>query len=181
MPPAEAVTGFRIVIRFPDGRTEQLVVDSDRVLIGSGAHCEIRLPAEFAAVEHVQLAFVGGGIHAQARAMQPLPTIDGTGFTQTPVLPDAILGVGPVQIWASQTVIADNPNVIRKKTQPTSPLTYVLAVLAIPLAGYVLLYDEPQDRPTEAPAEVPALWGAPVTTCPQNAADQALALGQEKR
>ena len=43
------MSGLEFRIRHPDGRSEELVVDSDRVLIGSGAHCEIRLPAAEAA------------------------------------------------------------------------------------------------------------------------------------
>jgi len=182
---SEAIQGLTIAIRFPDGRAEKLVIDTDRVLVGSGAHCEVRLPPEVAAVEHVELSLkgAGAGVHAQARAMHPLPTINGTGFTQTPVSPDAVIGIGQVQIWASQTLIADDTNVIRKKAQTTSPMTYVLALIALPLAAYILLLDDAQERSAAAPTEVPALWGAGANeaSCPQNAPDQALALAQEKR
>ena len=79
------MSGLEFRIRHPDGRQEQLVVDSDRVLIGSGAHCEIRLPASEAAVEHVLVTFLGGGVFATARALSPAPTINGSPFTQAPL------------------------------------------------------------------------------------------------
>src|SRR4051812_37928605 len=99
---SEPIQGIKVVLRFPDGRVSELVIDADRVIVGSGGHCEVRLPHEMAAVEHVSLTIHGTGVHAQARVMKPLPTINGSGFTQTPVAPDAVIGVGPVTIWASQ-------------------------------------------------------------------------------
>ena len=44
---------LRFLVRYPDGRGEELTIEADRVLIGSGAHCEIRLPVDQAAMEHV--------------------------------------------------------------------------------------------------------------------------------
>jgi hypothetical protein len=179
--PGQTAQGLKVVVRYPDGRTEQLVVDSDRVLVGSGAHCEIRLPLEIAAVEHVELSLAGESIHATARALEPLPTINGSGFLQTPVAPDAVLGIGAAQLWVTPAVIEENPNVIRKKAQPTSPLAYVGAILMIPLGAYVLLYDEPQEASSAAPAEVPALWADAASACPVPAADQAAAMAVEKK
>jgi hypothetical protein len=181
MPPGPAAAaGLRVVIRYPDGRSETLIVDSDRVLVGSGAHCEIRLPPEIAQVEHVELALAGESVHATARALEPLPTINGSGFLQTPVAPDAVLGIGDAQLWAAPAVIEENPNVIRKKAQPTSPLAYLGALLMIPLAGYILFYDEAQEKQPAAPTEVPALWGAPIAQCTV-APNEALAFALEKK
>jgi hypothetical protein len=46
-------TSLLVGISYPNGRREELTVDSESALIGSGAHCEVRLPAEHAAVEHL--------------------------------------------------------------------------------------------------------------------------------
>lgn len=178
---SEVIQGLTIAIRFPDGRGEQLVIDSDCVLVGSGAHCEVRLAPEWSAVEHVELSLVGTGVHAKARAMKPLPTLDGMPFTQAQVSAEAVIGIGPVQLRASQTMIADDVQAIRKKAPSTSPRTYALALLAIALMGYILLLDESQDRATAAPADVPSLFTAAAQACPQSAPDQALALAYEKK
>jgi hypothetical protein len=180
MPPGATSHGLRVAVRYPDGRSETLMVDSDRVLVGSGAHCEIRLPPEYAQGEHIELALSGESVHATARALEPLPTINGSGFLQTPVAPDAVLGVGQAQLWVTPAVIEENPNVIRKKAQPTSPLAYLGALLMIPLAGYILFYDEAPDTQPAAPTEVPALWSAPITQCPV-APTEALAFALEKK
>jgi len=58
----QTLTGLQFRIQLPDGGPQQLLVDSDRVLIGSGAHCEIRLPGDQAAAEHVLISFLGGNM-----------------------------------------------------------------------------------------------------------------------
>lgn len=175
-----SVQGLRFHLRHPDGRAEVLTVDSDRVLIGSGAHCEIRIPAEQAAVEHVEVTMTPGGAYAQARALDRLPTINGVEFMQTPVLDGAVVGVGAVQITISVVEIQDNPDVIKKKAEKTSPMTYVLAIVAVPLALYVIFTDDDAQVSKKMPKDVPALWSEPVKTCQVAAADQAAALASEK-
>ena len=175
------VQGLRFQVRHADGRVEVLTVDSDRVLIGSGAHCEIRLPVSQAAVEHVEVQMGSGGVFAQSRAIDRPPMLNGVAFEQTPLKQDDVLGIGQSQIQIAIVEIEDNPNVIKKKTQKTSPMTYVLAIVAVPLAVYVLMSDDQTHTGGGIPKEVPALWGAPSTTCPVSDADQAMALGLEKR
>lgn len=175
------MSGLEFRIRYPDGRTEQLVVDSDRVRVGSGAHCEIRLPADQAAVEHVLVTFLGGGVQVQALALSPPPTVNGSPFTQTQLVPDSILGVGMVQMMISVVEVADNANVIKKKEEKTSPLTYLLAIVAVPLALFVIFDEESVGGAASIPKEVPELWPKQPATCPQTAADQALAVARDKK
>jgi hypothetical protein len=177
----EALQGLQIVIRYPDGRTEQFVVDANSVTVGSGAHCEVRLPPEHAAIEHVTISLVAGGVHAQARSLSPHPTINGVGFVQTPVLPESVIGVGAVQLWASAVELADHrKEVIRKKTQKTSPITYIAAIVGLPLAAYMLLAEPPGDGPQTVQGTPPVLWADPIASCPQQARDAALAVAADK-
>jgi len=176
------VQGLRFVVRHPGGQSELLTVDSDHVLIGSGAHCEVRVPAEQSAVEHVEVVMAAGGmVSAQARTLDRLPTINGVGFEQSSIHEGDVLGVGAIQIQITVVEIEDNPNVIKKKQQKTSPMTYVLALIAIPLAAYVLLMDDDERPGAKIPKEFPELWGPQVTVCPQAAPDQAAAFALEKR
>jgi hypothetical protein len=158
-----------------------MIVDSDRVRVGSGAHCEIRLPADQAAVEHVLVTSPGGGVQVQARALNPAPTVNGSPFTQTQLVPDSILGIGQVQMMISVVEISDNANVIKKKEEKTGALTYVLAIAAVPLAIFVLFDEAPLDSTSSIPKEIPALWPDKPETCPQTSADQALAVARDKK
>lgn len=175
------VQGLRFHVRHADGRAEVLTVDSDHVLVGSGAHCEIRLAVNQAAVEHVEVSMAGGGVYATTRAIDRLPTLNGVAFEQSPIKVDDVLGIGQTQIQVAVVDIEDNPNVIKKKTQKTSPMTYVLAIVAVPLAVYVLMADDDARTGGGIPKDRPELWGPPVTSCPMNDADQAMALALERR
>lgn len=174
------MAGLQFRIQYPDGRLEQLAVDSDSVLIGSGSHCEIRLPPEQAAVEHVLITFMGGSVYAQARYMNPPPTINGAPFTQAPILQESILAVGQVQMAISVIEIADNQRVVQKKQQKTSPLTLVMACIVVPVSIIMLMAGEGKYGIGQVP-ESPQLWPDPTTSCPQQARDLAFALAVEKK
>lgn len=170
--------GFRI--QHPDGRFEQLTVDSDTVLIGSGAHCEIRLPPEHAAVEHVLIRYYGGAVYAEARHHNPPPLINGSPFTQTPILPQSILVVGQVQMAVAIVEIADNPNVLRKKDQKTNPIVLILAAVIFPICIFLLMEDDGKYGVGDVP-EPPTLWSEPTSECPQAARDLASNVARTKK
>lgn len=167
-------------IRFADGRTEQLVVDAESALVGSGAHCEIRLPPEQAAVEHLAIRLAAGGIFAEARTLDPPPTMNGSPFTQGPVFPGAVIGIGRVQIAVGVTDVVDQAKVVAKKQQKTSPMTYLLAAIAVPASLFIIFSDDEPDPVGAAPKDVPALWAAPIAQCRETAPESALALGRDK-
>ena len=85
--------------RLPTGQVEQLSIESERVLIGSGAHCEIRLPQAEARVEHVLIELGPAGVFARALSFEPPPMINNVPFTQAPLPPGAVLGVTGTQIY----------------------------------------------------------------------------------
>lgn len=172
---------LRIDITHADGRAESMLVDAERVLIGSGAHCEIRLPVDQAAVEHVLVETQAGFVRAQARAFDPPATINGVPFTEAALPADAVLSVGVVKMRVAPAEAQQGDKVVRAKQGKTSPMTYVLAAIALPLAAYVILDDDGADARASAPPQAPELWGAPETQCPQPNAQKALALAKDKR
>ncbi|MBK7582475.1 MAG: hypothetical protein IPI67_20025 [Myxococcales bacterium] len=167
-------------IRHPDGRTEEVRLDSDRAMIGSGAHCEIRLGIDQAGVESVAIQLTAAGIFADARSFQPPPTINGSPFTRTQIAPGSVLGVGYTQIVASVVEVAGTEGAAQKPEQKTSPLTLLMALIVMPLALYIIFQDPPNDGVGKAPHEVPELWGPPATQCPQSAPQAAMAKGLEQ-
>ena len=171
---------LRFLVRYPDGRAEDFAVDAERVLIGSGAHCEIRLPVDQAAMEHVAVTMSPTSVMAEARAFEPPPTINGSPFQRAALMPDAILGVGAIQISVMPVEVAGTAGLIQRKQEKTSPMTYVLAAIAVPVSLYIILSDSGSTATAPAPTEVPALWGDPITSCPQKSKEQALVIAQQK-
>jgi hypothetical protein len=177
---AAGVQGLRFSVRMPDGRNEVLTVDSDKVLVGSGAHCEIRLPAEHASVEHLEITMSVGAVYAQARAADRLPLLNGVEFMQSPVLPGSVISIGGCQMEVAVVEISDNPQVIKKKQEKTSPVTYLALILAIPLAGWLILDDDGEKGPPKMPKDPPALWAKAAATCPVSDVDEASAVASDK-
>jgi hypothetical protein len=172
--------GLQVSIQYADGRAERLVLDADTVLVGSGGHCDVRLPLEHAAVEHLALSAIGGVIYARARSLNPHPTIDGVDFVRTPVLPEAVLGVGPVRLRAAVVEISNEDHLIRRTRHSPSPLVYAVAMAGLPI-GLAMSVAGTTSEPTALPPEAPpSLWPGPITQCPQNSPEAAVALAMEK-
>ncbi len=171
---------LRFQTRLPTGQVEQLSVESERVLIGSGAHCDIRLPLSEARVEHVLIELGPAGIFARALSFEPPPTINNVPFTQAPLPPGAILGVTGTQIFI-ELVEQQGAAGGAQKEKKSSPVMIVALVLMLPAAGYLFL--GPEDGFGAAEPERPAppeLWGPPVAGCPQQDRSQALGYARER-
>ncbi len=175
-------TGFEFSVIQGHGTVpDRIVVDSDRVLIGSGPHCEIRLPPDQAAAEHVLILMRGGAVYAQARAAEPRPLLNGAPFSETPVEPGSRLQIGPAMITVSLVEVADVAKVVDDKGKDrVSPLTYVLAAVAVPVCLFVLLDDSGKGQIEPKPADAPPLWSEEPAKCTHTAVEQARAVAVDK-
>ena len=162
--------------RLPTGQVEQLSIESERVLIGSGAHCEIRLPLAEARVEHVLIELGPAGVFARALSFEPPPTINNVPFTQAPLPPGAMLGVSGTQIYI-EVVEGQLAGGQLQQKKKSSPILLIALLLIVPAAGYLFFGDEEGFGGGDEPAmpQPPELWTAPVAQCPQ--ADRGAALG----
>ena len=172
---------LRFQIRQPSGQIDQLLIESERVLIGSGAHCEIRLPLDQAAVEHAVIHVGPAGVFVQALSFQPPPTVNNVPFTQGPLPADAVLGIGQFQLTVALTSEQFQTGaILQKKKQGASPIS-VVSLLLILAGGYYLFFSTPPETATSTPHEAPELWGPPIEACPQRAPQQAMALARERQ
>lgn len=171
---------LRIVTTYTDGRVEDFTLETANAMIGSDAHCEVRLPLDQAAAEHVFVQLTPAGVVLEARSYQPSPLLNGSPFSRAHLLPDSVLGIGNVriQIWAVG-LASKGQDSGAEKTQSISPITIVALVLAVPALGVIVLNQPAESRLGDAaPPAVPELWGAPVTTCSQTGKAEALAVAQ---
>lgn len=168
---------LKFQIRLHTGQIDQLSMEAERVLIGSGAHCEIRLPVDQARVEHVLIELGPAGIFARALNFDPPPTINNIPFQQAPLPPGAVLGVGGCQILVEITEGA--PGTAGGPKKKTSPLMFVAMAIIVPLGLYTIFVEDPVEGQKAAPKNAPELWQAPVASCPYTGV-QALAFAREK-
>lgn len=167
--------------RLPTGQVETLSIESERVLIGSGAHCEIRLPLAEARVEHVLIELGPAGVFARALSFEPPPTINNVPFTQAPLPPGSVLGVTGVQILV-EIVEGAGIGGVQQQKKKSSPVILIALLLILPAAGYLFLGDDEalgvaQEKRPQPPE---TLWNPPTNHCPQAGALQALGYARER-
>ena len=167
-------------IRYPNGQHEVAVVEGERALVGSAAHCDVRLPVDQAAYEHLVIEASGGSVRAEARATTPPATINGMPLLSSAVAPDAALGAGNVRIFVSYAADTDqNDALVSKENKESSPIVRIAALIAIPIAGYMLLLD-PDEGVGRPPTEDPVLFSSAEASCPQSVPAQAIVAGEER-
>jgi hypothetical protein len=180
MTPAGMSEGFEIVLRGPEQQTEKLTVQCNRLIVGSGAHCEVRLPMEHSSVEHVELTIAGGRVHARARSFEPPPTISGSPFVQAYLEPDVWIGVGPFQILVTPISVLGTSQPPRPKRGTRTPFWFSVVIAAFALVAISFAKRGAAVTPGRS-IEAPALWSAPVSSCPQTAPQQALAVARQRQ
>ncbi|MBV9950140.1 MAG: hypothetical protein JOZ69_25090 [Myxococcales bacterium] len=174
---------LRFEIRYADGRKEIATVDGERALIGHGGHCDVRLPLDQAANEHVAVEVVGGTVRVETKAFDPPATINGLAFTKMPIPPDVPLKLATTRIFISlvgDVTLEGGTPAAQKKGEQTSPAMKLLGVLVLAGVGYMLLPGD-EAKVVQAPAQAPELFDPSPTTCPQTAPDQARASANDKR
>lgn len=171
---------LRFQTRLPTGQVEELKVEAERVLIGSGAHCEIRLPHTEARIEHVLIELGPAGLFARALNFEPPPTINNVPFTQAPLPPGAVLGLSGTQILIEVLDSAAAGGDVVQKEKKSSPVTLLALVIMLVAAFYLFFWeDETLQVGRTAIPEAPELWDAPVEQCPHPPA-QALGFARER-
>src|SRR5688572_19120546 len=168
---------LKFLTRLPTGQVEQLAVEAERVLIGSGAHCEIRLPIDQARVEHVLIELGPAGVFARALSFEPPPMINNVPFTQAPLPPGAVLGVTQTQIYVE--AVEDAGAGLQQQKKKSSPVMLLALLLMIPAAAYLFFDSDSGGAEIKQRPQPPELWGAPVAACPYQGT-QALGFAREK-
>lgn len=148
------------------GKTEVMDIDVERLLIGSGAHCDIRVGQESAAWEHIRIDEENGALIARVIPDDALAYISGAPFRESVLQDGAVIKLEHVAI----TYQVRNGNEVggkvrRSKKQETSPLAY-LGLIVIPFIALFILF---RDRPAAVltpPSKAPDPLGQLVKVCP---------------
>lgn len=162
----------------PGGLERRLLVDAERARVGSGAACEVRLPAEDAAPEQLWLEARDGQVFAEARAAAPPVLLGGAAFSAGLLAPDAVLAIGRVRLRVR--VVERHPAApAAAGGRSLLRLCAVLGAVGIPLG--ILLVGPRSDAESWAWRESPPLWPSPPAfVCPVEQGAPS-ALGDELR
>ncbi|MET0389020.1 MAG: hypothetical protein ABW321_23805 [Polyangiales bacterium] len=164
-------------------KTHALEVQSDRVLIGSGAHCDVRLAPDEAAIEQLIVYLVGDDeVYAQTRTLEPPCFVNGAPFLEGRLGPTSMLELGAVGLSVQRVLRQDGetPKTQRSKSS-TSPLIQALGLLGVGVGFYVVLGGGPAANGGGLPAAVspPPMAATSSEPCPQPSAIAARALADQ--
>ncbi len=168
----ESQVGLRFVLRWSDGRSEQLVVDSERALIGSAAHCEVRLPPEESPSEYADVFIDKGVVCLSTRGGEPAAGLASAPGAASVWQPGRSLVIGSLSLTAE----AINLGASRKGT---SPFLLFLSVPLVALAAAVMYGRVPPPSEATIP-EAPPLFDRAVEACPSPRGEQLVAFASEK-
>jgi hypothetical protein len=168
-------------IRHPNGHRESAVIEGQRALIGSGSHCDVRLPIDQAAYEHVKVEVIGGTLRAEAQVESPPATINGMPLSSSPLGADSVLGLGRIRLFVNfiPDVTEGAEYAVSGKGKESNPAVNLGLIAIFSIAAYLLLL-KPEVKITPPPAQAPELFSALDVKCQQSNPIQAVALGQEK-
>jgi hypothetical protein len=173
--PRDPQLGFRFRVQHADGRQEQILVDADRALIGSAGHCELRLPPETAAHEHVEIFAHEGAVHfaTKSYALASLPSLDGVATVEGRWQSGSVLRIGDVQLSVELVSLG-----MAKAKPPLWALFVAIPAIVLTMVGVALA--RPVDRGLPPIPEAPVLVGPKDARCPELAPEQRGVLATEK-
>ncbi len=149
---------MRVVIRSEDGAAQELLVDSATATVGSGAHCEIRLPPEDAAPEQLALRADAGGVFAEVRAAHPAVLSGGRIFQGGHLTPDTALEIGRMRLTVAVVESGLSPKASKRSRESASPVVYVMAAVGFPFGFYMLFFMKPPEHGLPPSVPPPALF-----------------------
>lgn len=173
--PREPQRGFRFRVKHPDGRSEQLLVDAERALVGNAAHCEVRLPSETAAHEHVEVFAHEGAVHFVAKREPGIapPVLSGVPALEARWPPGAILRVGDVELEVELVSLG-----MPKAKPPIWALLVAIPLVVLTAVGIAVA--RPRDKGLPPIPEAPAILAPNDARCPDLSAEQRVVLATEK-
>ena len=166
-------------ICYADGRQERTIAQGARIVIGSGAHCDVRLAADQAAFEHVAIEELATGPQIRNLAPASATTLDGQPFATRALGPSALacLGIGATQIRILREVRAA---AVKSSALGPVMIAKVLVVAAL-AAAIVKVSMMGRDAPSTISPSMPELFAKTSTDCPRKDLAEARTVADDQR
>ena len=163
------------------GATQVLEVQADRALVGSGAHCDLRLAPDEAAVEQLTIEARDDEVHAAVRALQPVVRLNGAPFLEGRLSPDSMLELSGVALRVTLTELKESKATPSRGSAQTHPVVQGIGLVAV-AAGLVFVLQKPEltDSVLAQAVAPPPLFAAAAPPCPQSDPESAAALAESE-
>jgi hypothetical protein len=168
-------------VTYPDGRRESVPVDAERVLVGSGAHCDLRLPAEVAANEHFTIELLGELLRFEVLAFEQPVKLDGQVVQRATLASGAVLCLGAVKICVTTSAVTGDVERVRARRGANGGRALrTVGLAAIALLGALAYFTNAAGR-GQARTVAPPPLAVETAECPVSDRAQAGALALDKR
>jgi len=168
---------LRFDILHADGRRERTVAQASRIVIGSGAHCDVRLAADQAAFEHVAIEDHAAGPLVRGVTPTPQSTLDGVPLTARLLGPSGLLRIGATEIQISR---AEQVVAVKKSTVGPAMIAKLLVVAAL-VGAIAKISATGNEEPLAAPPALPELFDKTPSVCPRTDPAEARAVADDQR
>ena len=157
---------------------EKVIADGPRILIGSGAHCDVCLPPGAAAPEHIEITVnAAGELFAHVLADRPRATLRGAPFRRERITAGDVLAIGSTEL---DVAIATGDSAGRRSRG--GPRRSLVIACAAALGMLALTLGARGSARPPATALPPPLWGPTASSpCPARDPEAALASANELR
>ncbi len=164
-------------IRHGDGRHERTHARASRIVVGSGAHCDVRLAADQAAGEHVLIECLPSGPEVRCIATSPPCHTEGNPLTTRALTDTLSLWVGATHLEITRAPITGSVNTRSVK------VIMVAKVAILAALGAVTIAVSGMNRAESLPASprIPELFPKASAECPRVDAAEARALADDQR
>ena len=149
------------------GRVEVLEIQADRALVGSGAHCDVRLAPDEAAVEQLIAEAKDEAVVVRVCSFDPACRLNGAPFFEGRVSPDALIEFGSVALRVQLAELTQRAQPAKQTKSHTHPAVQALALVGLAVGFYYALEPAPSpDSALRSVAAPPELFAKTRTGCP---------------
>ena len=163
------------------GTSQVLEVQADRALVGSGAHCDLRLLPDEAAVEQLTIETRDDEVHATVRALKPPVRLNGAPFLEGRLTQDSLLELSGVALRVTLTELKEARAQAPRSSSQTHPAVQGVGLVAVAAGLFFVLHKSPPPESVLAQSvNPPALFAAAPGPCRERAPEAALSLASEE-
>jgi hypothetical protein len=173
------MASIKFEIRHRSGEQESALIEAERVLVGSAAYCDLRLPMEAAAPEHVLISASAGRLCVEARSAEPLVLVDGTPLPLGHSLEGSVVAIGRTRLAVSLDGSLELARASAARRGGRDLATATALLLLLGSAAWLTLAPV-EDAIAPPPDATLELFSKLQPSCPQQGGREALAFADEQ-
>jgi hypothetical protein len=169
--------GLRFRIERAGVAARELEVDAPRALLGSGAHCEVRLGTHEAAPEHLLVRCTTAGLEAVCCAAAAATLLDGAPFVRGLVADGARFTIGDCEVRVERTGTVPSSSTARAR-RSRRLVVAMLSLMSVAIVALLLLDRSGADSVARPPPTPPLWMPSQAQPCARAARVEARKLGE---